>query len=347
MIRRNTVALSALLLSCLVAVAQADVLNMGGTRDPVTGTWTGQASLEFVPVGNPGNAADSTGFGSVGYAYAIGKYEVTAAQYTEFLNWKAKSDPYGLYDLWDGRYMGDSVEWRGCHIMRSGSSGSYSYSVASDWANRPVGGTSFWAALRFINWLNNGQGDGDTETGAYTLNGYNGFEGANIVRNAGAKYFLPSENEWYKAAYYDASKAGGGYWQYATRSDRPPSNALLSPDPGNNANFQATIGSPYYRTEIGAFANSASAYGTFDQDGNVDEWTEGIIYTVNRVLRGGDYSYSDVIGLRSDMSRGGRNVLHITDGDGFRVAMVPEPGSLAMLAIVVLAALLCWWRKRA
>ena len=42
-----------------VAVAQADVFNMGGTRNPTTGTWTGLASLEFVTVGNPGNAADN------------------------------------------------------------------------------------------------------------------------------------------------------------------------------------------------------------------------------------------------------------------------------------------------
>jgi formylglycine-generating enzyme len=80
------------------------VLNLGGTRN-ADGTWTGLASLETVPVGNPGNAADTrvmndttTGYGAVDHAYNIGKYEVTAGQYCEFLNAKAKFDQYGLYN---------------------------------------------------------------------------------------------------------------------------------------------------------------------------------------------------------------------------------------------------------
>jgi len=134
----------------------------------------------------------------VPYVYSIGKYEVTAAQYCGFLNHKAKSDPYGLYNvrMWD--------DPQGCKIHRAGADGNYSYSVCNDWADRPVNLVSYWDALRFINWLNNGQGDGDTETGAYTLNGYNGSDGRTIERNPGAKWCLPSENEWYKAAYYKA-----------------------------------------------------------------------------------------------------------------------------------------------
>ena len=78
--------------------AQADVFNMGGARDPTTGTWTGAASLQFVTVGDPGNAADTTGYGSLPYTYQMGQYDVTAAQYCQFLNAVAATDAYGLYN---------------------------------------------------------------------------------------------------------------------------------------------------------------------------------------------------------------------------------------------------------
>ena len=146
-------------------------------------------TIATVPVGNAGNAGELSGAsvpggygpdricGSVSYNYNIGKYEVTAAQYTDFLNKVAKSDTYGLYHT----NMAD-VGTFGCNIRRDGSSGSYTYTVASDWANRPVNYVSFWDACRFANWLHNGQGNGDTETGAYTLGGYNGPDGGTIQR---------------------------------------------------------------------------------------------------------------------------------------------------------------------
>ena len=85
-----------------------------------------EITLEMVTVGNPGNANDTTGYGGVDYVYAIGKYEVTAGQYTAFLNAVAATDTYGLYntDMWSND--------DGCKIQRSGSSGSYTYSVAAD-----------------------------------------------------------------------------------------------------------------------------------------------------------------------------------------------------------------------
>ena len=170
---------AALALLGLSIAAQADVFNLG----------TGFTNLETVPVGDPGNAGEVSGgvygatdriCGSVGYNYRVGKYEVTAKQYTDFLNAKAKSDPYGLYiiSMWDTS--------AGCKILQSGTSGNFSYSVASDYANRPVNCVSFWDACRFANWLGNGQGNGDTENGAYTIpNGYNGIDGRTIQRNAG------------------------------------------------------------------------------------------------------------------------------------------------------------------
>jgi formylglycine-generating enzyme required for sulfatase activity len=176
---------SGLLLSLLIA----------SSASAVTMAWT------FV--GNPGNRADTevmidgtTGYGSVPYAYNIGTYEVTNAQYAEFLNAKAAADPLGL-----NASMGSGVGG----IARSGGSGGYTYSTFAFHEDKPVEYVSYFDALRFANWLNNGQGAGDTETGAYTLLGGTATpsNGTTVTRNAGATIVLTSENEWYKAAYYD------------------------------------------------------------------------------------------------------------------------------------------------
>ncbi len=111
-------------------------------------------TIDWVTVGNPGNANDNTGLGSVSKEYRIGMYEITAGQYTEFLNAVAATDTYGLYIT----YMWS--ESHGCKIERAGNIGTYTYSVAPDWANRPVNFVSWYDALRFCNWLHNGQPTG-------------------------------------------------------------------------------------------------------------------------------------------------------------------------------------------
>jgi formylglycine-generating enzyme len=339
------------------ATTHADVFNM-----PL-----GQTSLEMVPVGNPGNTGEWSGethngfgpdriCGAVGYNYNIGKYEVTAGQYTEFLNAKAKSDPHFLYHP----NMDTANYSYGCNIKQSGSEGNYIYSVASDWANRPVNEVTYWDALRFTNWLYNGQGDGDTESGAYTLNGYSGGDGRTIIRNPEAKWFLPSEDEWYKAAYYDPNKPGGaGYYKYATKGDTVPSNVGCDgyTDPGNHANYYdyenssiiGSIGAPYFRTNVGEFENSASAYGTFDQAGNVREWTEASLAGFGsdscRSLRGGSYAGGD-----NQLTAAYRDCYFPFVNEstfGFRVASVPEPSAIILLGIGAISILACAWRRRA
>ena len=104
-----------------------------------------QITIPTVRIGNPGNAADpTTGFGSVAYTYNIGSTEVTNAQYAAFLNAKAASDPFALYNT----NMAGSVGG----ITRSGSAGSYTYATVSGRANNPVNYVSFWDATRFANW---------------------------------------------------------------------------------------------------------------------------------------------------------------------------------------------------
>jgi sulfatase modifying factor 1 len=343
--------LSSMILAGAVAafavVARGDVFNLGGTRNP-DGSWTGLASLETVPVGNVGNkAVHPAGQGAVSYNFNIGKYEVTAGQYTEFLNAVADTDAYGLYrtSMWSSTY--------GCKIQRTGSSGSYTYSVAADWANRPVNFVSWGDAARFANWLHNGQPTGaqglaTTEDGAYYLNGATtAAQLRAVTRQTDWKWAITSEDEWFKAAYHKNDGDTGNYFKYPTSSNSVPSMILGTPtDPGNNATFYNsvyTIGSPYWMTEVGAHENSDSPYGTFDQGGNVLEWNEAIAGS-SRAMRGGSFDYSAYY-LASSVD----NDINVTFENydiGFRVANVPEPGSLILIVSGAIAALILWRRRK-
>jgi formylglycine-generating enzyme required for sulfatase activity len=175
----------------------------------------------FVPVGDFINPNDTSppGYGTVGYLYHIQKYEVTNAEYASFLNSIAVTDTYNCYNT----SMGSDN--RG-GISRSGVNGSYSYTTKTNMSNKPVNFISWFNAARFANWLHNNMPSGSqnsltTESGAYYLNGTT--SDATITRISGAKYALPTEDEWYKAAYYKGGSSNAGYWNYATQSDSIPS----------------------------------------------------------------------------------------------------------------------------
>ncbi len=309
---------------------------------------SGETSLQFVNIGNPNNAADpSTGCGNVSYTFKMAKYDTTVAQYCQFLNAVAQTDTYGLYT------PGMATDLPTIHITESGSSGSYSYAVTgSDGqaANCPIFDVTWGDAARFCNWLQNGQpsapeGNGTTETGAYTLNG--GTSNAALMavtRNPGAIDFIPSENEWYKASYYDPTLNGGagGYWAYPTKSNTAPINTL--PDTGNHANFYDYYGTgnggytdaTNYLTPVGEFEDSLSPFGAYDMGGDVFQWNEANFSGSSRGLRGGSWNYNISFFLASS-PRVNYNPAGENGGFGFRVASVPEPGSIALLLACALA----------
>lgn len=306
-----------------------------------------RVAVHYVTVGNPGNPDDTHGsstgntYGGVSYVYRIGKYEVTAAQHCAFLDAVAANDPYELYD--PAMMQVVDVGYAGCQIQRHGGPGDYVYSVSADWADRPVNCVDFWSACRFANWLHNGQPAGpqdvnSTEDGAYTLSGYTGSDGRHITRNPGARVWIPSADEWYKAAYHKNDGVTDHYWDYPTGSDRQPGNRLTEPDPGNNANFavtyrgqrQYTLGPPYWRTPVGEFENSKSPYGTCDQAGNAREWTDDLMNPQGgeRIQHGA--SYATTIEDRAD--RVGMHAWSPWVGNvivGFRVAAAGLKGDLA------------------
>lgn len=286
-------------------------------------------SMDFVEIGDAGNAADNTGYGSVGYTYRMGVNEVSRAMIDSY-NTNSGGPTITMYDYAAAGITGGNL------------------------AGRPATGVSWNEAARFVNWLNTSNGHSPaynfTSGGAndnITLWGVGdaGYDPANPFRNSNAYYFLPSEDEWYKAAYYDPNANGGtgGYWDYATGSNSAPTAV-----PGGTSGAvygQSSATGPALVTDAGGL----SPYGTMAQNGNVWEWGESGFTAPNdlagesRVVRGGGW-LSASFGLQSS----GRSGLSPSLGGfslGFRVAAVPEPSGVLMTLLGAIGFLVK--RKRA
>lgn len=314
----------------------------------------------FVPVGNVRNAADpTTGYGRVTEAYRIGKYEVTIGEYAAFLNTVATDDPAGLYH---DAMAGDRTS---AGIARSGTAGSFTYTVtgpsgitpagATSPANRPITYVNWFDAARFANWMANGQPTGaqtaaTTENGAYNLTAMT--PGTLPERNAinpntaaAPTFFLPSEDQWYKAAYYDPAlrKGRGSYFTYATRSNATPGNVIG--DAANQVNYIFSTGAmtvtqqptidptQNYLTNVGAMRASPSSYGTFDQNGNVWELMESAGMTgETAMLRGG--AWTSFTTYLSSAYRLGVSSVGAASNAGFRLAALPAASAPVVIDLV-------------
>ncbi|MEI8369596.1 MAG: SUMF1/EgtB/PvdO family nonheme iron enzyme [Planctomycetia bacterium] len=312
----------------------------------------GLINYQKVTVGNAGNANDKTGYGAVAYEYQIGKYDVTIGQYTAFLN---AADPSGTNP--NGIYfsdMGTDLNIAGITYTAGAATGA-KYSVidnAGDSSNRPITYVSWLDAARFANWMTNGQGSGSTETGAYNL--ATAPPGVAPAKSPGAAFYIPNENEWYKAAYYSPNYGGDGvpgYYAYATQSNTAPGNvvgSLANQANYNNGVFSVTQSSSNsrsqnYLTDVGAFTNSGSFYGTFDQSGNVFQWNDldGDSGS-SRGVRGGNWNYNGAYFLTSSYSVSLDPSIQVGSFIGFRLASpvsssaVPEIDPAGMGSVLAL-----------
>jgi formylglycine-generating enzyme required for sulfatase activity len=299
----------------------------------------GLICMTFVEVGDPGNPADTqTGLGAVAEPFSIGQHEVTLEQYLRFLNAVAtqpqasdSSKREALLELWlpDMKNTHDYVSKDGL-IERTGLGTTESPFVFKEvpdpiWGarsgQRGMLNISWFAAARFANWMHHSAtADADTETGAYTLNGT---RTGVVARNPDARWWVPSQNEWYKAAFYDPTRTGKQpYWTYPTRSDTLPDTQGL-PGGINSANYNSGQPAGQRITPVGAYIQSVSYYGTYDQAGLLWEWSdtsyanhEGKPTTLG--LLGGSWS----LGQINVSKHGARDYLpqYNDDDTGFRLA---------------------------
>ena len=298
----------------LTARAAILVAFSGSLYADTFGSGPNAFTIDFSVIGNAGNLDDSgvggglysSPYGGVSYNYRIG---VTEAKQ----DWIAKATALGLSNV-----------------------------AAGPWnADQPATNMTWFEAAAFVNWLN-------TTTGhqrAYNLNaGATAvtlwsppeawqIDGENLYRHKDAYYFLPNEDEWYKAAFHKNDGVTANYWDYATGSNAIPDGIDFAGDTTFDAVFLdgANQGQPNSVTNVGL----ASPYGTLGQNGNALEMLESAMDGINdsssknRVFRGGTWSY-DEPALRSSF----RAPIAPSDEAvilGFRVASVPEPSSLALV----------------
>ena len=293
--------------------AQADTFGTSGN----------EFTIDFVDIGHAGNAADTTTYGAVPYEYRVGKYEISQDTIT-------KATASGMANVTAGSWTG----------------------------NQPAAYISWYEAAAFVNFLNTDSG----KTAAYDLTINNGIwsmalwsseqawtaGGTNLYRNKDAYYFLPSENEWYKAAYYNAAVTN--YFLYPTASSSVPTAVASGTDAGS-AVYNNVASVP----AIVASAGGLSPYGTMGQGGNVWEWSESAFDGTNssssesRAIRGGDWQDPELY-LRSSSRNLSGIPTSVSNIMGFRVASVhslsiPEPSTYALLLLGA-GAVYAWKRRK-
>jgi hypothetical protein len=294
-----------LFISCWCTIDQAAHADLFGSG-------ASSFEIEFVPIGQPGNPADTTGqpnpAGSVPYAYRIGKYEISEQM-----------------------------------IDKANALGGLAITKDTRGPDKPATSIDWFEAARFVNWLNTSTGNPPAYkfvSGNFQLwqPGDGGYNLDNLFRNSLAKYFLPSANEWYKAAYYDP--VAEVYWNFPTGSNLPPTPVPSGTAPGTAVVMQGIPAGPADIKQAGGL----SPYGTMAQGGNAWEWEETAADLINsepyeyRGGRGagwGAFPSSLSATLRAD---GLPQIPPL--GAGFRVAsIIPEPSAAKMLAMATLALL--------
>lgn len=284
--------------------------------------------IEFVPIGNPDNPDDTTGnpnpAGKVEYGYRIAKYKISRGMIT-----KANA----------GGGLGITM-----HSMV--------FVTGGPRDDMPATGVTWFESATFVNWLNTSQG----YTPAYKFNdgafelwqsGDAGYNPSNPFRNSQAFYFLPSADEWYKAAYYDS--VAGVYYDYPTGSDTPPVAVGNGTAVGTAVYGQLSSQGPANTMLSGGL----SPYGTMGQGGNAFEWEETTFDLKNdssssdRGVRGGGWWVLRSSSFSSSIRVRGASPSIETEGVGFRVAsVIPEPTSLILALLPLVALATHRWRSR-
>ena len=311
-------------------------------------------------VGNPGYSGldpfqDMTGCGAVDYEYRISRTEVTSGQYVEYLNARI-----------DAGFPASTIR-----VPRLG--GVIYDFVNNQWITRtggemlPVGGVTWQDAAIYMNWLHNGKGadTADFMSGAYDVSTFGTVPGDprartdQSARSPGAKYWIPSHDEWFKAAHWDPNKNGpnqGGYWEFSHTSDTQPIPGL--PGVGETSADLAIDDEAAFMIPLESYPDSRSPWGLLDVSGGGAEWTERWFTRIdpddterriwdgagagNTTISRGDSNFDPILGIDRTTDRHWEYGSEFADVTvpayfSFRIASaIPAPGvGVPLLAISV------------
>lgn len=307
--------------------------------------------IDFVTIGSPGNVGyngpDPNGFatgrGSVGYDYRIGRTEISSGQWIQFVNtFSVQSNELELFaaPVWwgahrDPGYNGPGRRW----VLNS-----------PDAAMQPLFGITWRDAAFYCNWLNNNQPTAfaDIQNGAYdastfTFNHDGGFTTFNDQRthNPGARFWIPTWDEWLKSVHYDPNRNGEGqegWWLYPNQSDSPPISGL--PGEGETSVGVRLPGFGELNIPLGAYPNTLTPWGLLDATGGASEWTEETFEERNgrREIRAADGAYAGDLPSDVNMLDRVEEFAGFTptarSAIGLRIASaVPSPGVLGVFAL--------------
>ncbi len=237
--------------------------------------------FDWLVIGDPGNAAydggpfgQLAGRGSVNYQYRMSQLEVSSAQWLEFINiFAPQSDNPLFFGL--AAHSG----------IRPGFGGG-TYELDPEIENAgmvPVGGITWWEAAMYVNWLHN---DKPTEweaimSGAYDASTFgrnpDGTLTDQLTHSPDARFWIPTLDEWIKAAHYDPNRYGagqGGWWLYSHNSDDPPIPGPPGEGETSAGQFENPI--PLWHIPVGSYPGVQSPWGLLDLSGAASEWLEEV-----------------------------------------------------------------------
>ena len=355
-IRQSQLVMCAGVSLALLFTGPALAQGSGGVHNNQHLRFTQQHGLTFSEIGDPGNPGflfDPPGpspervIGSVDYRYGITTREVTHAEYLVFLNAFAPHiDATGVSP------NSSQASTKGISFVGRDGNGVPSFLLPAANANKPAEmGWRF--AARFANWMHHGAPTGSDvpawvfETGAYNTSTFitnpDGSRNDQASRSVDARFWIPTQDEWNKAAFWDPNHSGddeGGYWMYPNASDERLTPGF--PDEGGQTNFgmdQQTL--PGLPEEVGSYPNEQSPWGLVDLSGGVQEWTESLLAgaEVNRYrhVAGPGMHRTETLLLYGDHIGWNINQFSWPESPiaGFRLAMaIPSPGAFLWLTFL-------------
>jgi len=299
--------------------------------------------LDWVTIGDPGNAPfsgdtlnDINGRGGVSHRYRMTRTEITTSQWLQFVNTFTTQST-------ELQFFAVPAPW-GATEDRSYSGPGKRYVLRGDLTQPgdiPVGGMSWRTAAMYANWLHNGRSSdfASTQSGAYDASTFgrkpDGTFTDQPTRSPGARFWIPSFDEWIKAAHYDPDKNGagqGGWWLYPNTSDTPPIPGPPGEGEANTGFELPQIGHEFI--PAGMYPDVTSPWGLLDAAGSRSEWTEAVFSPSDRGQDGTWAGLTPAAAYIDEISvRGSLPPDLAARSAGLRLASaIPAPGAALVLA---------------